>query len=101
MQVRSLVDQYGADLATSTREVMVAVAKCESGLRQVNDDGSVVESHTGDFGLFQINSKYHLEASKNMGLDIMTASGNTRYAIYLVKRNGFRDWSASENCWRD
>lgn len=76
---------------------MIEVARCESGTQQFHPDGSLVrDSVTGDhIGLFQISQHYH---SKD-GNDITTPEGNIAEALLLYKKNGLRDWKASEGCW--
>lgn len=80
---------------------MVAVARCESGFRQYEKDGRVLKSHYGtdDWGVFQINKKYHLADARKMGMDVDTLEGNIAYAKYLYKKNGLRDWKWSRKCW--
>ena len=77
------------------------IAKCESGSRQFNSDGSVLRGkiNSKDIGKFQINLTYHGEAAKKMGLDLFTERGNTLYALYLFRKNGTKDWNWSKSCW--
>lgn len=94
--VESLVRSEFADDPT-----MIEIARCESHFRQFNSDGSI---HKGtqnplDTGLYQINLKYHLEASKKLGMDIYTVAGNIAYAKVLRAKNGYTDWSWSASCW--
>lgn len=79
---------------------LIEVARCESGFRQF-ENGNPLKSHYGteDYGVFQINTTYHLKNSKKMGIDIMTVEGNLAYARYLYEKNGLRDWKPSESCW--
>lgn len=81
---------------------MRLIAKCESGLRQFNSDGSVlrglVNSH--DVGLFQINEDYHLAAAISLGIDIYTLEGNIAYALWLVENQGYAPWIHSNHCHR-
>lgn len=78
--------------------ILIDIAHCESGWRQFNEDGSVLESSTTDYGYFQINSS-HIKQASNLGYDIMTTDGNIAYALYLYKEHGTNDWSASKGCW--
>ncbi len=80
---------------------MIAVAKCESGIRQYEKDGKVLRGRIDnrDVGLFQISEKYHAETAKDMGIDIYSVEGNIKYAKHLYEKNGLRDWSASRPCW--
>ncbi len=79
--------------------IMLKIAQCESGSGQFSSDGSVVTNFkTHDYGLFQIHSS-HIKEALAMGDDIMTPEGNIKYALYLYKKNGTRDWNASKWCW--
>jgi hypothetical protein len=78
--------------------VLVRIAECESGFKQFYDDGSIVQSKTHDFGMFQINH-IHFKEALSMGYDPMTAEGNISYALYLFSKNGTKDWSMSKSCW--
>lgn len=78
--------------------LMTRIAQCESGGTQFNPDGSVVKSHTADYGMYQIN-KTHIKEALSHGWDIMTVEGNTNEAMYLYSLHGTRDWSASKKCW--
>lgn len=80
-------------------EEFVLIAKCESGLRQFNDDGSVLISRTSDVGLFQIN-QVHWTRAKELGIDIYTIEGNIQFAKLLKQANGTRDWYMSNHCHR-
>src|SRR3990167_9248383 len=73
------------------------VAICESNNKQFNKDGSIVISHTEDYGRWQIN-KVHLPEAKELGLDVMTLEGNNRFASVLYQRDGLRPWEASKAC---
>lgn len=58
----------------------------------------VNKNGTKDSGLFQINSSWKKVYSK-MGLDMNDPDDNAEFAIYLIKQNGLRDWSASRRNW--
>ena len=81
--------------------VMIEIARCESNYRQYNDDGTTLRGVVNplDKGAYQLNEKYHLESSRNMGLDINTLQGNLVYAWYLHYMQGESPWSASKSCW--
>lgn len=79
-------------------EVFVDIARCESGLRQHNEDGSVLVSRTSDKGLFQIN-QVHWSTAEKMGINLDTVEGNIAYAKYLKEQRGTKDWYASAHCW--
>ncbi len=79
-----------------------AIAFCESTYRQFNaDTGTVLRGvhNPLDVGLFQINEKYHLKKSLELGFDIYTAEGNTDYALWLIKNEGAYHWKWSKPCW--
>ncbi len=75
--------------------ILEKIAKCESGGKQFNADGSVVRHYnkngTIDYGYMQINSIHILEAEK-LGIDIMTQKGNLRMALILFRRHGAKIW---------
>lgn len=77
------------------------IAFCESTLRQFNEDGSVLHGvhNPSDVGVFQINEKFHLAKSRELGYDIYTIDGNIAYAMYLLKKEGSRHWYWSKPCW--
>lgn len=81
--------------------ILAAIAQCESGGRQYNDDGSVVTGkiNSHDRGKFQINETYNLAAAQSLGMDIYTLQGNTAYALYLYDHEGTTPWNASRKCW--
>lgn len=81
--------------------VMWHIARCESNFRQFEADGTVLKSYYGtdDYGVFQINTKYHLETSKKLGYDIMDIEGNIAYAKWLYEKQGTQPWNASKGCW--
>lgn len=81
--------------------IFYQIARCESGLRQFDENGEVVRGKMNklDVGIFQINEKYHADMAKKMGIDIYTEEGNMEYAHYLWLKNGTADWSASKDCW--
>jgi hypothetical protein len=47
----------------------------------------------------QINEKYHLARSVELGMDIDTLEGNLEYGALLYKEQGSQPWSASKPCW--
>ena len=80
-------------------EEFIGIAKCESGIRQFNEDGTVLTSRTSDKGIFQIN-QVHWKKAKELNLDIDTIDGNIAYAKLLKENNGTRDWHMSAHCWK-
>ena len=81
--------------------ILVQVAKCESRFRQYDSKGNVLRGVENNFdvGVMQINEKYHLEASKKLGLDIYTIEGNVAYAQYIYDKQGAKPWMSSSPCW--
>ncbi len=81
--------------------IMERVAFCESTHTQFISEGVVHRGvvNTKDVGIFQINERYHLKDSKNMGIDIYTIEGNMEYARHLYETQGLQPWSASRPCW--
>ena len=82
-------------------ETALEIARCESGLTQYNQSGEVIRGkvNSNDVGVFQINERYHLERSAELGFDIHTAKGNVGYALWLMKNEGNRHWNSSRPCW--
>ena len=90
-----------ADKNAINADLALEIANCESGVRQFNSDGSVLQGklHPPDTGVFQINKKVHLETAQKLGYDLDTSLGNIGYAMYLLKNEGTKPWSASQTCW--
>lgn len=80
---------------------LIAVARCESGYRQFNGDGTLLrgKQNSQDVGVLQINEKYHLAESKRLGYDIHTLEGNIDYGEYLYNHQGLTPWNWSRHCW--
>ncbi len=81
--------------------ILIEIARCESTFSQFNKDGDVLRGrvNSADVGVMQINEKYHLEKSKELGHDIYTTEGNVEYAKYLYENQGAAPWKASSKCW--
>lgn len=89
--------EYGIDSGLA-----LAIASCESRLRQYDDKtGEVLrgKANRRDVGIFQINELYHLEKSRELDLDIYSATGNIEYAIWLMSAYGRAPWVWSRKCW--
>jgi hypothetical protein len=73
---------------------MIAVAKCESGLRQFNDDGTPLHGGGGGkyVGIFQISEAVHAATAARLGDDINAISGNIAYARHLYDEQGTVPW---------
>ena len=81
-------------------EIMLAIAKCESGLRQFDKDGKVITSHTNDSGLFQINNATWDKKAKELGLDYKNnIDHNIEMAKYILDKQGKNAWKPSQHCW--
>lgn len=80
---------------------MAKVAFCESTHTQFSAPGVVHRGvvNSKDVGIFQINEKYHLKRSKDLGIDIYSIEGNMEYARILYEESGLQPWSASKPCW--
>lgn len=80
---------------------LIAVARCESGYRQFNADGTLLrgKQNPQDVGVLQVNEKYHLAESIRLGYDIHTLEGNIRYGEYLYNHQGLTPWNWSRPCW--
>ena len=74
------------------QKIMWAESHYSVDAKHVNKNGSY------DSGLFQINSQ-HIPLAKSMGIDIFTPEGNADFAIYLIRKNGLRDWGYSKSTW--
>ena len=81
--------------------VLAEIARCESTYRQFSEKGNVLRGkvNSADVGVMQINEKYHLKRSQELGLDIHTLEGNLAYGKFLYKEQGSRPWNASRPCW--
>ena len=81
--------------------VMIGVAKCESGFRHQQADGSVLQGRvdSADSGVMQINKRYHEAAAAAMNLDLDDLYGNMAYARHLYETQGTQPWRASMSCW--
>jgi hypothetical protein len=107
VQERQLTPIERMIVATSSKyglhaETALQIAKCESGLRQFQDDGKVVRGlvNPKDVGIFQINEAYHLDQANKLGFNIYSPEGNIGYAMWLMKEGGIRHWNSSRSCWQ-
>jgi hypothetical protein len=74
-------------------ELMLAIAKCESGVKQFREDGTVVKSPTRDFGLFQINEKTWHRVAQELGYDYKgSLDDNLKMARYVYDTQGITAW---------
>ena len=87
---------------------LVPVCSCESEQgkygtpQQFNKDGSVKFGKINklDTGMCQINQKYWLAKSVELGFDIFTEQGNIKMANWIYDHNGLSPWSWSKKCWQ-
>lgn len=75
------------------------ICRCESGLRQTDEEGKLIISETSDHGVCQINLPAHQDKLKEMNLDPDKLEDNIVFAKYLYDKNGTRDWEYSRSCW--
>ena len=82
--------------------ILAEIARCESGFRQLNNQGQVLrgEVNKSDLGLLQVNEYYHGKKASDLGFDLTTVNGNLDYAKYLYDKEGTRPWNASAKCWK-
>jgi hypothetical protein len=80
---------------------MIQIARCESTFRHTLSDGTVLRGQVdgADTGVMQINTRYHGETAKQLGLDLTDLYDNMAYARDLYERQGTQPWSASAPCW--
>ena len=81
--------------------ILAEIARCESTYRQFSSVGVPLRGivNGADVGVMQINEKYHLARSVELGMDIDTLEGNLEYGALLYKEQGSQPWSASKPCW--
>lgn len=81
--------------------ILKQIAYCESQYRQFDEAGNVLRGYVNsqDVGVMQINEKYHLADSIELGLDIHSLEGNIDYAKHLYKTQGVKPWIHSSHCW--
>jgi hypothetical protein len=93
--IEAQVDSYFADIP-----VMISIAKCESGFREFNADGSILYGGNGSMvGVFQLDGTVHRDRALALGFDINTVNGNLGYARYLFGALGSDPWISSFGCW--
>ena len=85
---------------------LLPICTCESG--QGTGQPQQFDIETGDVlhgkidkddtGSCQINARYHLKKSVELGYDIYTEAGNINYANWLYLKEGVKPWRASSSC---
>ncbi len=94
---RDIENKVRVDFASDP--IMISIAKCESGFRQFNTDGTVLSGGSGGMiGIFQISS-LHITKAVSLGFDITTVEGNIGYARYLYMTQSTDPWISSISCW--
>lgn len=90
------VREYFADAP-----ILADIAWCESRMRHLDKNGELLRGmvDSDDVGVMQINTRYHLEDSKELGLDVYSLKGNLEYARHLYEKQGTKPWLASSPCW--
>ena len=73
-----------------------SIIKCESNFKV--DAFNLNKDRTLDYGLFQINTYWHLSSARKLGLDIFTPQGNLEYGFYLLANDGVKHWKSSNAC---
>lgn len=100
-----IADASRAQIVEPTPQVptiLQKIAFCESHNRQFNADGTVFMGVLNklDTGKWQINQKYWLKKSQELGYNIFTLSGNTQMALWIYQHNGTQPWAWSKSCWQ-
>lgn len=100
-ETNEFIASYIEKMFPEDTRLMSRIAKCESGLRHFNEDGSVVVGRqTPDVGLFQISPKHWETEAKKLGFDIYSLEGNTLMARHIYEVQGLGAWQASFSCWK-
>ena len=81
--------------------ILADIAWCESRMRHLGPDGEIFRGkvNKSDVGVMQINTYYHDEKAKELGLDLYSLNGNLAYAEYLFDKEGTAPWKSSMPCW--
>ncbi len=81
--------------------ILADIAWCESRMRHFGKDGTILRGtvDSDDIGVMQINTRYHLKDSLELGLDVYSLKGNLEYARHLYEKQGTKPWLASSPCW--
>lgn len=54
-----------------------------------------------DIGMCQINTEYHGDRAKELGLDLFDKDDNITFANLLFEEQGYTPWNWSRHCWGD
>lgn len=98
MTTEAAVREYFKDIP-----VMIQIARCESTFRQTLADGSVLHGvvDSADIGVMQVNTRYHAQEAKALGMNLSSLKGNMAYARHLYEKKGTAPWNASAKCWNN
>lgn len=104
----TLAVAYATDVEAEVRSyfkdipALVSIAGCESNFRHGLSDGTVLRGRidSADLGVMQINTRYHEERAKSLGLDLHKLKDNMAYALTLYKEQGTTPWNSSKACWQ-
>jgi hypothetical protein len=90
------VRKYFADVP-----VLAEISHCESRFIQTKYDGTVLQGEVDprDTGVMQINTGFHGDEAKKLGLDLTKFEDNMAFARYLYNEQGTTPWDASAKCW--
>lgn len=85
----------------SDTPILADIAWCESRMRHFGEDGKIFrgKANPNDVGVMQINTGFHSEDAKELGIDLYSLSGNLAYAKHLYEKEGTKPWRASKPCW--
>ncbi len=91
-----------ADEKEELPPVLIRIAKCESGNKHYNADGTLVRGKIvpTDLGRFQISAPHWEKKARELGWDIHSPYGNEQMAVWIYENYGTEPWSASKKCWR-
>jgi hypothetical protein len=79
------------------RPELWSICLCESGLKQFNDDGSILKGKVNQFdiGYCQINEMYWGNKAIELGFDIYTLDGNIAMSNWIYENYGTKYWTCS------
>ena len=94
--VETDVREYFADTP-----ILAEIARCESQFRHIGESGDIIRGkvNKSDIGVMQINTYYHNDGARKLGLNLSTLAGNMAYAKALYKKEGTAPWQSSSSCW--
>ena len=86
---KEYAESYGVDY-----ELVKKIIACESSWNP-----TAYNKKTRDSGLMQINLPFHAKTAEAMGLDLSNVEDNISFGMYLIQKNGTKDYKASRKCW--